>query len=57
MPHGDQSKTQVNPPAYGQAVNTMGRQQQYLHHTNAIIAAGQIRSRDEVRFALHLAWR
>jgi hypothetical protein len=47
------SKTKVFSPSHAQPVKTVVGQR-HRHHTNAVIEAGHIRARDEVRFTTHL---
>jgi hypothetical protein len=49
--HTKETKKQVySPPPYAPPTRTMGGPQRRLH-TNAVIEAGHVRARDEVRFA------
>ena len=51
--HSKEAKTQVDPPPlYAPPANTMSRSQR-RPHTNAVIQAGNVRARDEVRFTLN----
>jgi hypothetical protein len=54
--HTKETKMRTDaPPTYNQSSQAVTRPR-HRHHTNAVIEAGLIRARDEVRFALIPTW-